>query len=91
MAAIYRPPTGGVILFLLPLILLGFHYGSETYLANSCLDRGGSFNYEAWTCSLSETFAASPYFHRHWGKAVIALSFSVSGLIVLAIRWFQKR
>jgi hypothetical protein len=91
MSVTSRPPPGGVLLFLLPLILLGIHYGYEAYLADSCLDRGGSFNYEDWVCSLSETFESIPYLQRHWGKAVVALSFSLSGLILIAIHWFKKR
>lgn len=91
MTTIYRPPPGGILLFLLPLILLGIHYGYEVYLADTCLDRGGSFNYEAWTCSVDESFGTTPYLHRHWGKALIALSFSLSGLVVLAVNLFKKR
>ncbi|MCG6863156.1 MAG: hypothetical protein LJE70_18090 [Chromatiaceae bacterium] len=91
MIAIYRPPPGGIILFLLPLILLGIHYGFEVYLADSCLDRGGSFNYDDWVCSVTDTFEHTPYLRRHWGKVAIASSFSLSGLIVLALHFFKKR
>lgn len=90
-AAAFRPPPGGFILLLVPLILLGLHYGYEAYLADACIEGGGSFNYETWTCSLTEQFEASPYLHRHWGKAVVALSFSLSGLIVLALSWLRHR
>jgi len=91
-AAAFRPPPGGLFLLLLPLLVLGLHYGYEAYIADTCLERGGSFNYETWTCSVSAQFdAARPYLHRHWGKAVIALSFSFSGLIVLLLSWLRHR
>jgi hypothetical protein len=74
------------------MILLGSHYGYEAYLADACLDRGGSFDYENWTCSLSAQFeSARPYLHRHWGKATIALSCSLSGAIVLVLNWLRHR
>ena len=91
MTAIYRPPPFGIMLLLIPIVALGVHYGLEAYLADSCLDAGGSFNYEDYSCSLSERFAATPYLHRHWGKALIAAAFSLSGLIVLAINWLRRR
>ena len=78
-------------MLLAPLVLLGLHYGYEAYLAEACVTGGGSFNYEAWTCSLTEQFETKPYFHRHWGKALIALSFSLSGLIVLVLSWLRHR
>jgi len=90
MTALYRPPPGGIILFSLPSILLAGHYGYEILLADSCLDQGGSFNYENWTCSISETFDSIPYLQRHWGKAALALSFSLSGLIVWAVRFLKN-
>ena len=90
-AAAFRPPPGGFILLLAPLVLLGLHYGYEAYLAEACVAGGGSFNYEAWTCSLTEQFETKPYLHRHWGKALIALSFSLSGLIVLVLSWLRHR
>ncbi|MEA3277793.1 MAG: hypothetical protein U9Q81_21435 [Pseudomonadota bacterium] len=90
MAIATRIPPGGVFLLVIPLIALGIHYGYELYLADACLDRGGSFNYEDWSCSVSERFAYSPYLERHWGKTLVALSFSISGLIVIAINRFKK-
>ncbi len=92
MATFDRPPPGGLLLLLLPLLALGLHYGYEAYLVDSCLDGGGSFDYETWSCSLTERFEnARPYLHRHWGKALIAVSFSISGLIVLAINGLRSR
>ena len=73
------------------MVLLGLHYFYEAYLVDACLDQGGSFDYENWTCSLTQQFTASPYLHRHWGKATIALSFSLSGLIVLLLNWIRHR
>lgn len=90
-AAAFRPPPGGFVLLLVPLLLLGLHYGYESYLADACVESGGSFNYETLRCSLSEQFEASPYLHRHLGKALVALSFSVSGLIVLVLSWLRHR
>ncbi|MEA1049802.1 hypothetical protein U5801_08275 [Lamprobacter modestohalophilus] len=90
--AAFRPPPGGLALLLLPLLLLGLHYGYEAWIADACLDRGGAFDYETWTCSISaQVEAARPYLHRHWGKATIALSFSLSGLIVLLLSWLRHR
>ena len=89
--ATYRLPPGGLLLLILPLIALAAHFGYEVYLADACLDQGGSFNYELWTCSVGERFEASPYLHRHWGKALIALSFSLSGLIVLGLDRMRRR
>jgi len=91
MTAIYRPPPLGTALLLLPLVLLGIHYGYEAYLADACLDGGGSFNYLEYSCSLSERFSATPYLHRHWGKALIAFSLSLSGLIILMINRLKRR
>lgn len=91
MAALSRPPTAGLLLLLLPLIALGFHYGYEAYLADACLEQGGSFDYENWTCSVTESYEFSPYLDRHWGKAVVALSLSLSGLIVIVLNHLKKR
>jgi hypothetical protein len=90
-AAAFKPPPGGLLLLLIPMVLLGLHYFYEAYLVDACLDQGGSFDYDTWTCSLSEQFAASPYLHRHWSKAVIAASFSLSGLIVIVLSWIRHR
>jgi hypothetical protein len=91
MTASDRPPPFGLALFLAPLIILGIHYGYEAYLADACLDDGGSFNYVEYSCSLSESFSATPYLHRNWGKALIAVGFSLSGLILLAINRRKRR
>jgi hypothetical protein len=91
MSAVYRPPPGGLLLLALPLAALGLHYGIEAYLADACLDRGGAFDYEAWRCSMSQTFETAPYLQRHWGKAALAASLSVSGLIVLGLHGLRHR
>lgn len=56
MTAIFRPPPFGAILLLAPIVVLGTHYGYEAYLADTCLDGGGSFDYLEYSCSLSERF-----------------------------------
>ncbi|KAA6184046.1 hypothetical protein F2Q65_13925 [Thiohalocapsa marina] len=91
MTALNRPPPGGILLLLLPLLALAGHYGYEVFLADSCLDRGGSFDYETWTCSLSQSFEATPYLQRHGGKAALAGALSLSGLIVLGLDLLKRR
>ena len=71
------------VLFLGPIVALGIHYGAEAYQADACLDQGGSFDYETQTCSLAQSYPASPYLSRHWLKVVLASLASSVGLILM--------
>jgi len=84
-------PSAPYFLLTIPLVALIGHYGYEQYLVDVCNDQGGSFNYEAWRCSSDQNYRYSPYINRHWGKATLALSLSLSGLIVYLINRFKNR
>ena len=72
----------GVVLIIVPLLVLGFHYASELMLADQCLDAGGSFNYSTLSCSFTEQWEYVPYSVRHRWNLNIALGFSLLGLVV---------
>jgi hypothetical protein len=75
----------GLVLIILPLLLLGFHYTSELILANQCLDAGGSFNYSTMSCSFTEQWDYVPYSVRHRWNLNIALGFSLLGLVITVL------
>ena len=63
----------GGLLFLGPIIVaLAIHYGAEACQADTCLDQGGSFNYETQPRSLTQSYPASPQLSRHRLNIVLA-------------------
>lgn len=73
----------GGLLFLGPILALAIHYGAEVYQADTCLDQGGSFDYDTQTCSLAQSYPTSPYLNRHWVKVVLASLVSSAGLMLM--------
>lgn len=75
----------GLVLIIVPLLVLGCHYASETILADQCLDAGGSFNYSTRSCSFTEQWEYVPYSVRHRWNLNIALGVSLLGLVVTVV------
>ncbi len=75
----------GLVLIIVPLLLLGFHYTSELILADQCADAGGSFNYSTMSCSFTQQWDHVPYSVRHRWNLNIALGFSLLGLLVTVL------
>jgi|WetSurMetagenome_2_1015567.scaffolds.fasta_scaffold00201_1 hypothetical protein len=79
----------GLILFILPLGYLIMDYGYEFFDVNTCLDLGGSYDYEKYLCDKEENHPYIPYWNRK--KELILMSISVSILgILLFVRGRRK-
>lgn len=86
-----RLRPGGFLLFIIPLILLTIHYGYDAYLVDSCLEQGGSFNFELTQCSMTESFPHVPYFNRHWPKVIAAICLSLIGFVITTVGGSRTR
>ncbi len=81
----------GIVLILIPLALLGAHYGSEWLRVNECLGAGGGFDYGTMSCSFTQTTQYVPYAVRYRWSLNIALGVSLIGVLVSALGSRRRR
>jgi hypothetical protein len=72
------------------LLVLGFALPGAVFTAefisvDSCLDRGGSFNYSTGACDFAHSHPYAPFLPRHRGTVTAG-----AGLIVAAVAGFFK-
>jgi hypothetical protein len=70
----------GLAIFLLPLGYFGKDYGQEFLDVDSCLDRGGSYDYEKNKCDFNESHPYIPYTERKKALIITCLTLSFGGL-----------
>jgi len=71
----------GLAIFLLLLGYLAKDYGSEFLEADSCLDRGGSYDYTKHKCDFNENHPYISYVERNKTLILICISMSLGGLL----------
>jgi hypothetical protein len=86
-----RLRPGGFVLLIIPLIALTIHYGYDAYLADSCLEQGGSINYETMQCSLTDSFPYVSYLSRHGFKVALACGLSFTGFLLTMLTKSRKQ
>jgi len=67
-------------IFLLPLGFLVTNYGSEFLAVDSCLNSGGSYDYDNNRCDRKENHPYIPYSNRKKALILSCASLSVVGL-----------
>jgi hypothetical protein len=77
-------------LFLLPLTYLGKDAASEFLAVDSCLDSGGSYDYNKKGCDKKGNYIYIPYGKRKTALILSCSSISIIGLISI-MRARQKR
>jgi len=66
------------------LLFTGWVYLSELIEVDSCLDRGGSFNYGEMKCDFENNHEYIPFHQRHAGLLLLALiGFSTATTIIV--------
>jgi hypothetical protein len=68
-------------IFLLPLGYLAKDYGSEFLDVDSCLDRGGSYDYAKNKCDFNENHPYIPYVGRKTSLILTCTVLSLGGLL----------
>jgi hypothetical protein len=68
-------------IFLLPFGYLAKDYGSEFLEVDSCLDRGGSYDYTNSKCDVNENHPYISYVERKNTLILICIPLSVGGLL----------
>ncbi len=81
----------GLVLIIAPVLLLAIHYGSDLLAAERCLRAGGSFDYQARTCSFTQRSDYVPYAQRYRWSLNIALGVSLAGLVVFVLGGSRAR
>ncbi|WP_293266906.1 hypothetical protein [Neptunomonas sp.] len=80
----------GLILLVVPCLLLMGGYMYEQSLVSSCLDQGGSFNYELLTCDQDNNNPFIPYMARHPLFVNGGMLLSIIGLLACTIGLYKR-
>lgn len=81
----------GTALILIPLLLLGAHYGSEWLKVHECLGAGGGFDYTTMSCSFTQSTEYVSYVTRYRWNLNIALGVSLLGVLISALGARRRR
>jgi hypothetical protein len=71
----------GLAIFVLPLGYLARDYGSEFLEVDSCLDRGGSYDYTKHKCDFNKNHPYIPYIGRKTSLILTCIPLSLVGLL----------
>jgi hypothetical protein len=83
----------GWILLTAPIAAVLVHYVGRFFLIDACLDAGGAFDYTRGLC-ITEGEVSLPYvpYHRQFTvELLVALAFSVIGLVMLFVQARRAR
>lgn len=71
------------MIIILPLAYLVKDYTTEFYAVDSCVDSGGSYDYDKNKCDKKDDHDYSPYHKRNRDLIVTCVTISIAGSAVL--------
>jgi hypothetical protein len=73
------------LLIILPFAFLAKDYGFERMAVDSCLDSGGSYDYEIIKCDKNKNHTYTSYYQRKNELILSCIAISLLGIVVLVL------